>query len=94
MPDVPNFLADRKHTHGPFEEFSHICQELKAIVYNSPDYAALSDVQKEVLDMTCHKLARILTGDPNHIDHWEDIAGYNVRAVEFLRSKQCNAIKI
>ena len=26
--------------------------------------------------MIAHKIGRILAGDPNHIDHWLDIAGY------------------
>jgi hypothetical protein len=29
-----------------------------------------------LLEMIAHKIARILSGDPNHRDHWEDIAGY------------------
>ena len=26
--------------------------------------------------MILHKIGRILAGDPNHKDHWVDIAGY------------------
>jgi hypothetical protein len=26
--------------------------------------------------MICHKIARILNGDPNYADSWVDIAGY------------------
>jgi hypothetical protein len=36
----------------------------------------LSVGQREALEMIAHKIARILSGDPNHKDHWEDIAGY------------------
>ena len=36
----------------------------------------LSPDQAEALDMIAHKIARILNGDPNHHDHWHDIAGY------------------
>jgi UDP-N-acetylmuramoylalanine-D-glutamate ligase len=37
---------------------------------------ALSDYQIEALDQISGKIARILTGNSNHIDHWHDIAGY------------------
>jgi hypothetical protein len=33
-------------------------------------------VQDEALSMIVMKISRILTGDPNHADHWADIAGY------------------
>lgn len=26
--------------------------------------------------MILAKIARIVSGDPNHADHWDDIAGY------------------
>jgi len=32
--------------------------------------------QGEAIHMICVKLARIVCGDPNHADHWDDIAGY------------------
>jgi len=31
---------------------------------------------KEALEMIQHKIARILNGDPNYADSWQDIAGY------------------
>lgn len=37
---------------------------------------ALTDVQRESIDLIATKLARICCGDPNHRDHWDDIAGY------------------
>ena len=32
--------------------------------------------------MIVHKIARILAGDPNHADHWHDIAGYAILVEE------------
>lgn len=32
--------------------------------------------QQEALDMICHKIGRILNGDPDYADSWHDIAGY------------------
>jgi hypothetical protein len=28
------------------------------------------------LDMICHKIGRIINGDPDYADSWHDIAGY------------------
>ena len=32
--------------------------------------------QNEALQMICHKIARIVNGDPDYADSWVDIAGY------------------
>ncbi len=34
--------------------------------------------------MIAHKIASILAGDPNEIDHWRDIAGYATLIVKEL----------
>jgi hypothetical protein len=36
----------------------------------------VTSVQHEALDGIAVKLARILSGDPYHRDHWLDLAGY------------------
>jgi len=36
----------------------------------------LTLVQQEALANICQKIARIITGNPNHADNWHDIAGY------------------
>ena len=40
------------------------------------NWKSLSEVQKEALEMIQHKIGRILAGNPDHKDHWDDIAGY------------------
>jgi hypothetical protein len=39
-------------------------------------------------------LARIASGNPEHIDHWDDIAGYATLAANYLREKQNAAERI
>ena len=34
--------------------------------------------------MFAHKIGRILVGDPNHRDHWDDISGYAVLVADRL----------
>lgn len=36
----------------------------------------MRDYQREAIEMICHKLARIVNGDPYYADSWTDIAGY------------------
>lgn len=71
---VETILADRQKIHGTFADNARLSQNLKALVFAySID---LNDEQHEALEMILHKVARIACGDPNHVDHWDDIAGY------------------
>lgn len=47
----------------------------------------LDDVQRESLSMIFHKIGRILAGDPNFRDHWDDIAGYAKLAADRCKPK-------
>lgn len=71
---VSSILEERQKTHGDFAHHAVIAQGLKAHISNSGQQ--LSAVQAEGLEMILHKVARILNGNPNHKDHWDDIAGY------------------
>jgi hypothetical protein len=35
--------------------------------------------------MILNKVSRILAGDPGHVDHWDDIAGYATLVADILR---------
>lgn len=72
---IEDVLNERQKTHGDYADHARITQELKYVM-RLHDYHDLSDCQKETLEMIAHKIGRILAGDPNHVDHWTDIAGY------------------
>lgn len=76
MNDLNNLLADRLKTHGDFTDHATAAQFLKDWYRSWPNWHKLTPMQKETMEMIAHKQARILTGDPNVADHWEDIAGY------------------
>ena len=77
MADLSAILEERKKQHGDFSVHAAISQRLKAIAWSDiGGYSSMSDTQREAIDMILHKVARILAGDPNHHDHWDDIAGY------------------
>lgn len=74
--EIKELLKEREKTHGDFIHHSIASQFLKSTMYDSKNWGSLGFSQKESLEMIAHKIARILNGDPNTKDHWDDIAGY------------------
>ena len=75
---VDNLVDERAITYGKFENLAEVSQRFKDSLhyflitrnkYLAPD-------QQEAMELIFHKLARIVNGDPDHIDNWKDIAGY------------------
>jgi hypothetical protein len=75
---IQKTLKERQKTHGDFSGHAEIAQQLKAQIryFEAQRGCDLEPDQRESLEMICHKIARILNGNPNHKDHWHDIAGY------------------
>jgi hypothetical protein len=75
---IDKILEERGKRYGTFVGHAEIAQSLKRTLftYQSVRQCALESDQIEALDMICHKIARILNGDPNYADSWIDIAGY------------------
>ena len=72
--DVKDILIERGSRYGEFKRHAEITMALKDVINAyTPD---LDDDQAEALDMICHKIGRILNGDPNYVDSWVYIAGY------------------
>jgi hypothetical protein len=81
MSDVIGTLQQRHETYGEYATQARIAQQLKGVMHDTPNWNALTCVQRESLDMIAAKISRILNGDPDHIDSWHDIGGY-ARLVE------------
>lgn len=81
MSNIDSTLNERGTRYGDFEDRAFITQDLKAVMQETPNWDLLKADQKEALEMTAHKIGRILNGDPNYIDSWHDIIGY-IRLVE------------
>lgn len=73
---ITQMLEARGQVHGDFTDHAHIAQTLKAVMRETKNWPKLSVIQRESLEMNAHKIGRILAGDPNYPDHWDDIAGY------------------
>lgn len=77
--DISTTLEQRGKVYGLFAEQAEAAQQLKKVVgiyVRRKSVGFLAADQQEALDMICHKISRIINGDPNHIDSWHDIAGY------------------
>ena len=81
---IAKTLKQRQKTHGDFQTHAVISQHLKGTMSSYESYKELSPVQMEALEMIAHKIARILNGNPDHHDHWHDIAGYATLVAETL----------
>jgi hypothetical protein len=90
--DTEELLKERQKTHGEYHEFAYLAQTLKFWVRCSEKSAmrVLSSEHRESVDMILHKIARIVTGDPNHKDHWDDIAGYATLGARYVRPRNEN----
>jgi hypothetical protein len=75
---ITEILDERGKRYGKFVGHAEIAQQLKGVigVFEANRGCDLAFDQREALEMICHKIARILNGDPNYVDSWVDIAGY------------------
>jgi hypothetical protein len=76
MTNIDDILAERAKTHGDYTEHADCTQEIMAVLAKHRRYSGLAPDQKETLHMIAHKMGRVVTGNPDIADHWDDIAGY------------------
>lgn len=67
-------LNEREKTHGDFEDVAFVHDGMMDCLNHSSN--VLSCAKRLAISNICLKLARIVCGDPNFADHWDDIAGY------------------
>ena len=73
-------LNERSKTHGSFQQTARIAQAIKDVMRSAPNWETASAVRRECWEMIATKLARQLSGDPEHPDHADDIEGYDALA--------------
>ena len=89
MDTIDKILEQREAQYGSFSFVARTAQEIKSCIFlcvRSSRYDFMSD-QVESLDMIASKISRILNGNPNHIDNWDDIAGYAKLVADRLRQE-------
>lgn len=94
MSDINETLTDRDQKYGTFIGNAGIAQELKQVLYSSPNWDLLRADQAEALEIIASKIARMLNGDPNYIDNWHDIQGYARLVEERLVGEQKQTVEV
>lgn len=84
--DMTALLEERGSRYGKFIDHAWVTQNLKGVIANHirTKQERLNVDQSEALDMICHKIGRIVCGDPDYVDSWRDIAGYALLVVDRL----------
>ena len=77
---ISQILDERGSRYGSFATHANITMTLKLAIHqhikdNAKEDTITADMV-EALDMICHKIGRIVNGDPTYADSWIDIAGY------------------
>jgi hypothetical protein len=57
MNDIRDTLEERGTRYGAFCDHAEICQELKDVMRDTPNWESLRPDQKEALEMIQHKIA-------------------------------------
>lgn len=75
---IIDILEQKQFQHGDFKDVAAVTKGFHSVIAGSPNYkqTMLSNRQVLALEMISHKMARVLCGDPDYVDHWVDIAGY------------------
>ena len=84
---VTEILGSRAKVYGTFRDNARLAQALKrAMAEQAEDLGkTFADDQWEALEMISTKISRIVTGDADSIDQWDDIAGYATLIADRLR---------
>lgn len=82
---IDDILAERGSRYGSFKDHARITQQLKAMMMQGQSFRNMTASQWEALEMIAHKIGRIVNGDPNYEDSWDDIAGYAKLVADELR---------
>jgi hypothetical protein len=88
-PRVHTLLQERALQYGTFVSLAETAQEFKSVLYRElgSRNKRLADDQAEALDMILTKIARVVNGNADVVDHWEDIAGYAKLVSERLQGR-------
>jgi len=74
--DTDTLIDERSKNYGQFIGIATLTRSLLGVMAGSKNGGHLAADQAEALHMIAHKTARILNGDQDLADSWDDIAGY------------------
>lgn len=92
---VSEITAKRGAVYGPFLHNAIVAQKLKAALRAIPDpdneglrWENLPADVREALDLIVLKMSRIVTGDGEYLDNWDDIGGYAKIVADRIRGSR------
>lgn len=85
--EIDKILEERGNNYGKFEQHASITQAMKEAMREPSDgkYDVLEDYIKEALEMICHKIGRIINGNPYYLDSYIDIIGYTQLVIDEIK---------
>lgn len=92
--ELDQVLAERGSNYGDFSLQAKLSQDIKQVCFahlnshNEPGLKAFTPVMAESLELIIHKIARIINGNPEHVDSWRDISGYAQLVADRLEKAQ------
>lgn len=84
---LDKLLGSRAKVYGKFADNARLAQALKRTMADHAQEMSrdFTDDQWEALEMIATKISRIVNGDPDSVDQWDDIAGYAKLIADRLR---------
>lgn len=83
-----DLLATRGSTHGDYNETARLAQEFKRVLRSARTWEGQKDATRESLDLITLKIARVLSGNADFAEHWDDIIGYAALIARTLKDKK------
>jgi len=87
-------LEDREPKYGSFQDNAELIQQLKLVARTFGDWSKITPDKQQSIDMIFTKIGRILTGDSDHRDSWDDIVGYAELIVTEINERKTEAFPI
>ncbi len=84
-------LKERGEVYGKYRDNAALAQFIKSALRTS-NWGDLPNDACESLDMIASKMARIVNGDPEYLDNWDDIAGYATLVADRIRKNKENYV--
>lgn len=73
---IDKLLEERGTRYGTFAANAEIAQKIKGVLHSHPNWESMPFDNRQALDVIFDKVARMMTGDPDYLDSWNDIIGY------------------
>jgi len=88
---LENTLKERGDRYGEFKNYALVAGTLNRVIecrIIDCENEKIEFIHTEALKMIISKIARIISGDPNYIENFRDIAGYATLVVNILEETE------